>query len=68
METKLIEYHLTIKIKIKGKAPEPKDREKDGNFPYLPLSFYEYIQDLATYYENQYKKDGYFTVVSLTKD
>ena len=40
---KLVAYQKVIKIVIKGKALPSRD-EKDGNEPYLPNSFFEYIR------------------------
>lgn len=58
-----VPYKMIINIVVHGKAPV-----KEGNFPYLPISFFEYIQRISQTYENKFKDDGFFVIVSLGKN
>jgi hypothetical protein len=57
-----VPYHLVIKIELKGHA----NKHKNEDIPYLPVSFYEYIQVLANRYTEKFKDDGYFNVLSMS--
>ncbi len=54
-------YRLKIEIIIEGNAPS-----KNGEFPFLPISFFEYIQTLSHNYSEKYGEDM-FKVIKLTK-
>ena len=66
LQQKRIPYRKEIRIVIKGSAPEPKDQTKYGSEPYLPISYFEYIQNVTTTYKRNFEQDGLFIVEELS--
>lgn len=64
-QQKRVHFTKKITIIIVGSAPVPKDKEKFGDEPYLPLGLFEYIQNICSKYKEMFEKDGLLIIKKL---
>ena len=60
-----VRFRKKITIILEGSSPVPKDKEKFGEEPYLPVSFFEYLQNLGSKYKDLFEKDGLLIIKKL---
>jgi hypothetical protein len=65
-QKKRVPYNKIIQIVIRGKAPEPKDKEKFGSEQYLPIGLFEYIQNICSKYKEMFERDGLMIFVEVS--
>lgn len=64
-QQKRVRFRKKIIIILEGRAPVPKDKEKFGEEPYLPVGLFEYVQNICSKYKEMFEKDGLLIIKKL---